>query len=78
MEFDHVAVRHRVVPSDVLAVEAGRPPYPRVLQSIGEVLVHEPRNIFHGLSSAKDERVAAVWWTAGCLGVDAQNAKMGD
>jgi hypothetical protein len=37
--------------------------------------VHEPRNILHGLSLAKGERVAAVWWAAGCLGVNAQNAR---
>jgi hypothetical protein len=40
--------------------------------------VHEPRNVLHGPSPAKGERVAAIWWAAGCLRVDAQNTKVGD
>ena len=78
MQFDDVAVGHGVVPSDVLPVESGRPPDPRVPQRAGEVLVHEPRDVLHGLSPAKGERVVAVWWTAGYLRVDAQNAEMGE
>ena len=78
MQLDDVAVGHGMVPSDMLPVESGRPPYPRVLQRAGEVLVHEPRNVLHGLPAAKGERVAAVWWAAGCLRVDAQDAEVAE
>src|SRR3990170_5227029 len=56
VQFDHVAVRDRVLAPDLLTVKSGFAPYPRVSERARNVLVHEPRDVFHGLAAAQRER----------------------
>src|SRR5262245_34052458 len=65
-----------MLPTDLLSIEAGRAPYARVSERTREILMHEPRDVLHGLAPVDDERPAAVGRTARGLGVDAGDTEM--
>ena len=60
MQLHNVAVGHRVVGANVLALEFRMAPDARVLERALEVLVHEPRDMAHCFPAAQGERPALV------------------
>jgi hypothetical protein len=78
VELDHVAVSQRILAPDVVSLEPRLAPHARVLEGASEVLVNEPRDIFHGLAATQDKRPVPVGWAARSLRVDAHNSQMAE
>src|SRR5437867_8996830 len=70
MQLGHVAVGKHVIPVDLLAVEAGGPPYPRVLDPIPELLVDGERQRPNRGAAFQDEGFLEVGLLPRLLRVD--------
>jgi hypothetical protein len=70
MQLDHVAVRQRILPPDMMTSDHGSAPDASVLERACEVLVYEAGDVFHGLTAAQGERPLLIRCAACSLRVE--------
>src|SRR6266545_4215468 len=78
VELNHVAVRQRVVPTDVLPVEPRAAPHARILERAREFLVHESGDVLHRLTAVQDERPTPRGWATRRPRVHARDSEVAE
>ena len=73
MEFYHIFVGNEMVGAHLLAVKDVAAPHARELEAVGDVFVHEARDVVHGITAAHGKGLVVIGLFAWCLGVDAHN-----
>jgi hypothetical protein len=75
VQLQDVAIGDAVFRPHPLAVEGAAAPQARKLEGAGNVLMHEPRDIEHGLAATYRERQYSLGGPAGQLRVHAYDAQ---
>src|SRR5581483_1744489 len=76
VQLDDVAVLDRMLPPDLLRVEGGFPPHPRMMQRSRQVAVHQACDVFDRLAAPQSDRPVLLRRLAGLLGVDTNDPEI--
>src|SRR5210317_2200145 len=73
MQFDKVTINNNMVRTYLLTVKYLGAPHARKLQALGDVLVHQTRDVQHGAATTYGKGFVVVCRLARCLRVNAND-----